>query len=65
MTCSGDVSVPRVDFVDAYIVWPSHVRIHRLGSIFALLVRKMILFILDYDSNYLEYYFRIGNGFLE
>jgi hypothetical protein len=60
MTCSGDVGVPSVDFVDAYIVWPSHVRAHCLGSIFVLLVRKMILFILDYDSNYLEYYFRIG-----
>jgi hypothetical protein len=46
---------------------PNHVLIHCLG-IFddfpALLVRKIILFIMDYDSNYLEYYFRIGNGFL-
>ena len=66
MTCFGDVGVPRVD------LWmhtrPNHVRIHCLG-IFddfpALLVRKIILFIMDYDSNYLEYYFRIGNGFLE
>lgn len=64
MTCSGGTDIVRVDFVDAYIVWPSHVRTHSLGSIFALLVRKMILFILDYDFNYLEYDLRIGNRFM-
>jgi hypothetical protein len=52
-----------VDFVDAYRygrdAYASTVKVVSLTSS-ALLVMKTILFILDCDSNYLEYYFGIG-----
>jgi hypothetical protein len=63
LTCSGCTDIVKVDSVDAYrygrAVHASTLYMLSLTTS-ALLVMKMILFISDYDSNYLEYYFRIG-----
>jgi hypothetical protein len=61
MTCSDGTDIVWVDFCGRLLTWPCRVCIHIVSlTSSALLVMKTILFILDCDSNYLEYYFGMG-----
>jgi hypothetical protein len=60
MTCSGGTYLVRVNFVDAYRygrdVYVSTVKVSLTPS--GVIGKEDDLFIMDYDSNYLEYQFR-------